>query len=77
MAVKVGDRAPAFRATLQDGSTLDLADRIGRTAIVLFFYPKDDTPICTKEACAFRDSYETFSAAGAEVIDAAMMVGRC
>jgi len=41
---------------------------VGRRPLVLFFYPKDDTPICTKEACAFRDSYETFSAAGAEVI---------
>jgi len=68
VAVKVGDRAPAFRATLQDGSTLDLADRIGRTAIVLFFYPKDDTPICTAEACAFRDAYEEFTSAGAEVV---------
>jgi peroxiredoxin Q/BCP len=45
-----------------------LADMVGRRPLVLFFYPKDDTPICTKEACAFRDSYETFSAAGAEVI---------
>jgi peroxiredoxin Q/BCP len=64
----VGDRAPLFRATLQDGSTFDLADVIGRKIVVLFFYPKDHTPVCTKEACAFRDSYEQFVEAGAEVI---------
>lgn len=64
----VGDKAPLFRATLQDGSTLDMADLVGRKAVVLFFYPKDHTPVCTKEACAFRDSYEQFTAAGAEVI---------
>jgi peroxiredoxin Q/BCP len=67
-ALSVGDRAPLFRATLQDGSTFDLADLLGKKTIVLFFYPKDHTPVCTKEACAFRDSYEQFAAAGAEVI---------
>lgn len=67
-ALAVGDRAPLFQATLQDGSRFDLADVIGKKAIVLFFYPKDNTPVCTKEACAFRDSYEQFVAAGAEVI---------
>lgn len=64
----VGDKAPSFQATLQDGSTFDLAAVLGRKAVVLFFYPKDHTPVCTKEACAFRDSYEQFTAAGAEVI---------
>jgi peroxiredoxin Q/BCP len=64
----VGDKAPLFRATLQDGSTFDMADVIGRKMVVLFFYPKDHTPVCTKEACAFRDSYQQFTAAGAEVI---------
>ena len=68
MAVRVGDQAPAFRAPLQDGTVFDLADRLGRTALVLFFYPKDDTPICTAEACAFRDAHEEFIAAGAEVV---------
>lgn len=67
-ALAVGDRAPLFRATLQDGSSFDLADVIGTKTVVLFFYPKDNTPVCTKEACAFRDSYEQFVAAGAEVI---------
>jgi len=67
-ALSVGDPAPAFRATLQDGSTFDLADVIGRKSLVLFFYPKDNTPVCTKEACAFRDSYQLFVDAGAEVV---------
>ncbi|NDC62416.1 MAG: peroxiredoxin [Planctomycetia bacterium] len=65
---QVGDRAPLFRATVQDGGTFDLSEHIGRRAVVLFFYPKDDTPVCTREACAFRDSYEQFVAAGAEVV---------
>jgi len=64
----VGDKAPLFRATLQDGSSFDLAGILGKKAVVLFFYPKDNTPVCTREACAFRDSYEQFVAAGAEVI---------
>jgi peroxiredoxin Q/BCP len=64
----VGDKAPLFQATLQDGSTFDLASLLGRRAVVLFFYPKDNTPVCTREACAFRDSYERFLAAGAEVV---------
>jgi peroxiredoxin Q/BCP len=68
MAVGVGDKAPPFRAPLADGTVFDLADRLGRAAVVLFFYPKDDTPICTAEACAFRDAYEEFTAAGAEVV---------
>ena len=66
--MKVGDRAPLFTATLQDGGTFDSATLVGRRWLVLFFYPKDDTPVCTKEACAFRDSYEKFVAAGAEVV---------
>lgn len=66
--LSIGDPAPEFSATTQDGQRISLADFRGRRGIVLFFYPKDGTPICTKEACAFRDSYEKFLAAGAEVI---------
>ena len=66
--LNVGDRVPDITLQAHDGSTVRLADMIGKRPVVLFFYPKDDTPICTKEACAFRDAYETFSAAGAEVI---------
>ncbi len=67
-ALRVGDVAPPFTAVLQDGSRFDSTSVVGRKTVVLFFYPKDNTPVCTKEACAFRDSYEKFIAAGAEVI---------
>jgi len=67
-AVKVGDHAPEFTATMQNGATIRLADYLGQRGVVLFFYPQDGTPICTQEACAFRDSYERFVDAGAEVI---------
>lgn len=66
--LKVGDRAPDFSATTQDGKTVRLSDYLGKRALVLYFYPRDGTPICTKEACAFRDSYELFVEAGADVI---------
>ena len=59
--LNVGDRVPDITLQAHDGSTVRLADMVGRRPLVLFFYPKDDTPICTKEACAFRDSYETSS----------------
>ena len=60
--------APDFSATTHDGKRIRLSDYLGKRGLVLFFYPKDGTPICTKEACAFRDSYEQFAAAGADVI---------
>lgn len=66
--LSVGDRVPPFTAVLQDGSRIDSEAMLGKKTVVLFFYPKDNTPVCTKEACAFRDSYEMFVAAGAEVI---------
>lgn len=66
--VQVGDRAPDFSATTHDGKKISLADYLGKRALVVFFYPKDGTPICTQEACAFRDSYEQFIDAGADVI---------
>ncbi len=66
--LQVGDRAPDFSATMQDGSTIRLSDFVGKRGLVLFFYPRDGTPICTKEACSFRDSYEQFVEAGAEVV---------
>ena len=64
----VGDAAPDFSATTFDGHRIRLSDYHGQRGIVLFFYPKDGTSVCTKEACAFRDSYEKFSEAGVEVI---------
>ncbi len=69
MAIKVGDEAPDFTFTLKNGSVASLGElrRQGK-AVVVYFYPKDDTPGCTAQACSFRDSYEAFSDAGAEVI---------
>ncbi len=66
--VQVGECAPAFTLPNQSGTPLHLADLLGQKPIVLYFYPKDDTPGCTAESCAFRDSYEIFQEAGAEVI---------
>ncbi|OCQ90542.1 peroxiredoxin [Nostoc sp. MBR 210] len=68
MAVKVGDIAPDFTLPAQNGATVSLNDFRGQKAVVLYFYPKDDTPGCTAESCAFRDQYEVFKDAGAEVI---------
>ncbi|MDZ4279039.1 MAG: peroxiredoxin [Dehalococcoidia bacterium] len=56
--LKEGAAAPDFEATLSNGETFRLADHQGRKNVVLYFYPKDFTPGCTREACAFRDSYE-------------------
>jgi peroxiredoxin Q/BCP len=67
-ALAVGDKAPLFTATLQDGETFDSTSLIGRKSLVLFFYPKDNTPVCTQQACAFRDAYEQFVKADVEVI---------
>lgn len=68
MAIKVGDRAPDFALPKQDGTTVSLSELLTKSAVVLYFYPKDDTPGCTAEACSFRDSYEDFKQAGAEVV---------
>ena len=65
---QVGDHAPDFTATTQDGERVQLSDFVGKQGLVLFFYPKDGTAICTKEVCAFRDSYEKFTDAGVAVI---------
>ena len=56
--LKVGTSAPEFEATLDSGEAFRLADERGRRNVVLYFYPKDFTPGCTREACAFRDSYD-------------------
>ena len=64
--LKVGDKAPAFAAADQDGKTVKSADLKGKQ-VVLYFYPKDDTPGCTKQACAIRDAWKEFRATGAEV----------
>jgi len=66
--IQVGDKAPDFTLPSQSGEQVRLYDRLGERVVVLYFYPKDDTPGCTAEACAFRDSHEVFTEAGAEVI---------
>ena len=66
--LQVGTKAPDFTLTNQSGKPVSLRDRIGEKVVVLYFYPKDFTSGCTTEACGFRDSYETFHDAGAEVI---------
>ena len=64
--LQAGDPAPDFELTAGDGSTVRLKDLRGRK-VVLYFYPRDDTPGCTKEACSFRDSSEAYAARGAAV----------
>ena len=66
--IQVGDKAPDFTLPSQAGEPVRLSDRLGERVVVLYFYPKDETSGCTKEACAFRDSHEVFAEAGAEVI---------
>ena len=66
--VKVGQSAPDFTLTDRSGKTVRLGDYRGKNAVVLYFYPKDDTPGCTAESCEFRDRYQDFQDAGAEVI---------
>lgn len=67
--VQVGDSAPDFTLPTQHtGAVFHLFDLLGTSSIVLYFYPKDETPGCTAQACSFRDSYEVFKEAGAEVI---------
>jgi thioredoxin-dependent peroxiredoxin len=64
---KVGDNAPDFSVAASDGTTVRLKDYIGKGNIILYFYPKDDTPGCTKEACNFRDTFDEFKGLKATV----------
>jgi peroxiredoxin Q/BCP len=59
MALQVGTTAPAFTAKDTNGNTVSLADLAGKK-VILYFYPKDDTPGCTKQACSFRDAYADY-----------------
>ncbi|HWL00659.1 MAG TPA: thioredoxin-dependent thiol peroxidase [Parapedobacter sp.] len=65
--LKVGDKAPAITATDQHGQTVSLGDFKGKK-VILYFYPKDNTPGCTTEACNYRDNYQSLQADGFEVI---------
>jgi peroxiredoxin Q/BCP len=62
-----GDKAPDFTAMDQNGKAVSLADYKGKN-VILYFYPKDDTPGCTAEACSFRDNYQSMLSKGFEVI---------
>jgi peroxiredoxin Q/BCP len=68
MTLKVGDQAPDFTLPTSGGKDVRLSDLFAKKAVVVFFYPKDDTPGCTVEACSFRDNYDAFTEAGAEVV---------
>jgi peroxiredoxin Q/BCP len=67
-AVKLGEAAPDFTLNSADGKVVHLSDFKGKKVVVVYFYPKDETPGCTTESCAFRDKYDAFKSAGAEVI---------
>src|SRR5262245_6388570 len=67
MALKAGDQAPGFEAVDDQGNTVKLSDLKGKR-VVLYFYPKDDTPGCTTQACGFRDSYPEITDKNAVVL---------
>ncbi|MCB4756466.1 MAG: peroxiredoxin [Elusimicrobia bacterium] len=67
-SVKVGDKAPDFTLVDQSGNAVRLKDHIGKEIVVLYFYPKDDTYGCIAESSAFRDQYDLFKQAGADII---------
>jgi peroxiredoxin Q/BCP len=64
----IGDKTPLFTLPDQNGKLISLIDYIGKTKLVVYFYPKDESYGCTKEACGFRDNYKEIKEAGAEVI---------
>jgi peroxiredoxin Q/BCP len=64
----VGDPAPKFSLRDQNDSLFNMADYLGKKILVIYFYPKDESKVCTKEACSFRDAYANFAKAGATVI---------
>ena len=64
----VGDMVPSFSLKDQNDSLFNMADYIGKKMLVVYFYPKDESSVCTKEACSFRDRYSDFTNAGAMVV---------
>jgi thioredoxin-dependent peroxiredoxin len=67
-SLRPGDRSPSFELPAQDGRRVGLSELTAKGPVVVFFYPKDETPGCTAEACSFRDSYDVFQEAGATVV---------
>ncbi len=68
MALQLGDKIPDFSATDNNGNDFDSTSIVGKKPVVFYFYPKDNTPGCTAQACSFRDQYEDFKDFGAEVV---------
>ena len=68
ITLKEGDKAPDFSLQTDEGNTVKLSDFEGKANIILYFYPKDKTPGCTKEACNFRDNIEKFNELGTKVL---------
>jgi peroxiredoxin Q/BCP len=64
----IGEKCPLFELKNQRGENINIENLIGEKNLIIYFYPKDDTPGCTKEACSFRDNYEEFKDLGCEVI---------
>lgn len=65
--LQIGDKAPEFNSVDENGNPIALSDFLGKK-VILFFYPKDDSPGCTKEACSLRDNYRNIQKAGYEVL---------
>lgn len=68
MALQVGDKVPHFSAIDTNANVFKSDTVVGKKAFVIYFYPKDDTRVCTEQACSFRDQYENFKSLDAEVI---------
>ncbi len=68
MVLKVGEKAPDFEAVSDDGSIVKLSNILKEKEVVLYFYPKDETPGCVAEACSFRDEWESIKEMNAEVL---------
>ncbi len=65
--LQAGDQAPHFEGTIENGNTVNLTDYAGKK-LILYFYPKDDTPGCTKEGCNLRDNYDALTSKGFEIL---------
>jgi peroxiredoxin Q/BCP len=72
---KIGDKAPLVEGKDQDGKAWNLADDVGKKVVLLYFYPKDDTPGCTKEACGFRDNIDALKAQNVQVVGVSFDTG--
>lgn len=68
MALKIGDKLPNFSAKDTNGNIFNSQDYAGKQPLIIYFYPKDETKVCTQQACSFRDNYQEFKDLGAEVI---------